>query len=69
MTLGCSVKEAGRPPASSFLWSVSQSVKRMMMMMMIMMIMMIMMVMSMMIMTMMIRKIRNRKEKYTCYMV
>ena len=24
MTLGCSVKEAGRPPASSFLWSVSQ---------------------------------------------
>ena len=25
VTLGCSVKEAGRPPASSFLWSVSQS--------------------------------------------
>ena len=23
MTLGCNVKEAGRPPASSFLWSVS----------------------------------------------
>ena len=23
VTLGCNVKEAGRPPASSFLWSVS----------------------------------------------
>ena len=24
VTLGCSVKEAGRPPASSFIWSVCQ---------------------------------------------